>query len=418
MSEKLNTKFDNFSWLMSLFGTAVGAGILFLPIQVGQGSAWTLLLVTLLIYPTTYIGHKLYALIPIKAKEPIDYLSAIGFWLPDWTSNLLKFLFISLLFTILIAYSISLTNDLAGIFINLNWFKIDTLTRGIVSFFALFILMLLVRFARPILVRILGGFSFLLMILLVIVMLALIPYWNLDTTRDAFIFPPFYQLVKQFLLLFPILSLSFMFFLTLSELVKDIRKKIPDYNLQKQKLHWLIRSTTLLLMLFTLTFVLSFMFSIPQDKFINASHENISALDLLGQVYKDTWLGKMGPILSIIAVFTSFIAVFIAYYESLKSLIMSYQKVTSTKNTSKQYDTLLYILTFSILWGLVLANISIMTIFGDFVAPLSSLFLFIIPATIVLFMSNSFLSHRKTAWFSLFIGLIIILAYFIATELI
>lgn len=46
------------SWVFSLFGTAVGAGILFLPLNAGIGGFWPLLIVTLLIPGMTYFSHR------------------------------------------------------------------------------------------------------------------------------------------------------------------------------------------------------------------------------------------------------------------------------------------------------------------------------------------------------------------------
>ncbi|NAX38308.1 HAAAP family serine/threonine permease, partial [Vibrio sp. V27_P1S3P104] len=43
-------------WLLSLFGTAVGAGILFLPINLGLGGFWPLVILALLAYPMTYLS--------------------------------------------------------------------------------------------------------------------------------------------------------------------------------------------------------------------------------------------------------------------------------------------------------------------------------------------------------------------------
>lgn len=51
------TKYDT-GWTLSLFGTAIGAGILFLPINAGAGGLWPLLIVTALIGPMTYLSHR------------------------------------------------------------------------------------------------------------------------------------------------------------------------------------------------------------------------------------------------------------------------------------------------------------------------------------------------------------------------
>ncbi|MDO6451914.1 aromatic amino acid transport family protein, partial [Oceanobacillus profundus] len=44
--------------MLSLFGTAVGAGILFLPINIGAGGFWPLVLMSLLAFPMTYFAHR------------------------------------------------------------------------------------------------------------------------------------------------------------------------------------------------------------------------------------------------------------------------------------------------------------------------------------------------------------------------
>src|SRR5690625_2344851 len=46
------------SWTLSLFGTAVGAGILFLPMNAGAGGMWPLIIATLLIGPMTFFAHR------------------------------------------------------------------------------------------------------------------------------------------------------------------------------------------------------------------------------------------------------------------------------------------------------------------------------------------------------------------------
>ncbi len=50
-------KFD-ILWTLNLFGTAVGAGILFLPITAGIAGMWPLLIMTLLVGPMTYLAHR------------------------------------------------------------------------------------------------------------------------------------------------------------------------------------------------------------------------------------------------------------------------------------------------------------------------------------------------------------------------
>ena len=51
------TRYD-MEWVLTLFGTAIGAGILFLPIQAGLGGIWPMIILTVIIFPLTYYSHR------------------------------------------------------------------------------------------------------------------------------------------------------------------------------------------------------------------------------------------------------------------------------------------------------------------------------------------------------------------------
>lgn len=408
---------DGFSWVLALFGTAVGAGILFLPIQVGQSGFWVLLLVSVLIYPTIYFGHSLYALIPSRVADGADFFAAVGGWLPRWSAVLLHLLFISWLLILLIAYSISLTNDLGEFLSNQGWLAVTLQHRIWLSVCILIPLLLLLRFARPMLVRILGGLSLLLIILLCLVSVVLMPHWNWSLARNAMEVPTPIGILKQFLLLFPLLTLSFMFFPTLSSLVRDLRSRIPSLQRRHARLQQIICAATLALMIFLLFFVVSFMLAIPRSDFVDAAHNNISALALLGNLYKGSWLGDLGPVISVVALLTSFLGIFIGYRESLLSLLRCRQQGDNVQTIAVRYENLLYGLTFVLLWILAIANVPVMAILGDLVAPLGAIFLLIVPAGVILFIVDFRADRGPGAGFVLVSGILVLVAYFVGTAL-
>lgn len=408
---------DAFSWVLALFGTAVGAGILFLPIQVGQSGFWVLLLVSVLIYPTIYLGHSLYALVPSRVIDGADFFAAVGRWLPRWGAMLLHLLFISWLLILLIAYSISLTNDFGEFLSNQGWLALSMEHRIWLSFSILTALMLLLRFARPLLVRILGSLSLLLITLLCLVSVALMPHWSWTLAGDALVVPIPFEMLKQFLLLFPLLTLSFMFFPTLSSLVRDLRGRIPNPHRRQHRLNLIICAATLALMIFLLLFVVSFMLAIPKTDFVDAAHNNISALALLGNLYKGSWLGDLGPVISVVALLTSFLGIFIGYRESILSLVSCRQQEGKAQITAARYENLLYALTFVILWILAIANVPVMAILGDLVAPLGAIFLLLVPAGVVLFIVDFRADRGPGAGFVLVSGILVLVAYFVGTAL-
>ncbi len=224
-------------------------------------------------------------------------------------------------------------------------------------------------------------------------------------------------MLKQFLLLFPLLIMSFIFFPTLSKLVSTLRVSISDQQKRQKKLHFIIRMATITLMLFVLLFVFSFLLAIPKANFVTAAHKNISALAMLGNLYPGSWLGDLGPVISMLALITSFLGIFIGYRESLLSMFHAQLQKTDTNIPSAKYENLLHGITFIVLWALTIANIPVMTILGDLVAPLGAIFLLVLPTGIVLFTTGFRDAKRKTAWCILVAGVVVVAAYFIGTSL-
>lgn len=57
-------------WAFTLFGTAIGAGILYLPLTASVGGIWALIFITLLIFPMTYLSHRALCRVVLAAETP------------------------------------------------------------------------------------------------------------------------------------------------------------------------------------------------------------------------------------------------------------------------------------------------------------------------------------------------------------
>ncbi len=408
---------NTLSWSLALFGTAVGAGVLFLPIQVGQGGFWPLLLVAVLVFPTIYFAHSYYGLIPDRSAESVDYATAVSRLLPRGFGTCLSFSYIGWLLILLVAYSISLTNDAGDFLAGRQWLSATAAHRFWLSFFIVCPLLLLLRFARRLLVRILGGMTVLLIVLLCLVSIALIPHWQWSVFAAAMTLPTPYTLLKQFLLLFPLLVLSFMFFPILASLVQHLRSRIPEPDARQKSLRRIIMLAVVLLMTFLLIFVLSFMLALPKTAFADAAQKNISALALLGNIYEGSWLGDLGPAISMTALFTSFLGIFIGYREALLPYwIRLFRRVAGDRQETVA-EHILFALTFALLWGAAIANIAVMDILGDLVAPLGAVFLLLVPAGIILRVESFKTDRSPYVSFVFAAGILVVAAYFIGTSL-
>lgn len=45
-------------WMLGLYGTAIGAGVLFLPINAGVGGMIPLIIMAILAFPMTFFAHR------------------------------------------------------------------------------------------------------------------------------------------------------------------------------------------------------------------------------------------------------------------------------------------------------------------------------------------------------------------------
>ncbi len=64
-----NTRKVDTQWVFTLFGTAVGAGLLYLPVQAGDSGFWALVTVMIFALPMSYYSHKNMANIVIGSKD-------------------------------------------------------------------------------------------------------------------------------------------------------------------------------------------------------------------------------------------------------------------------------------------------------------------------------------------------------------
>lgn len=84
---KKATKFDSIDigWIVISIGMAIGAGIVFLPVQVGIMGIWVFLLSSIIGYPAMYLFQKLFINTLAEAKTCTDYPGVItGYLGKNW----------------------------------------------------------------------------------------------------------------------------------------------------------------------------------------------------------------------------------------------------------------------------------------------------------------------------------------------
>ena len=102
------------TWMLGLFGTAIGAGTLFLPINAGLGGFWPLLILALLAFPMTYYAHRGLTRFVLSGRAGSDITEVVEEHFGIKAGALITLLYFFAIFPILLIYSVALTNTVAS----------------------------------------------------------------------------------------------------------------------------------------------------------------------------------------------------------------------------------------------------------------------------------------------------------------
>ena len=71
-------------WMLGLYGTAIGAGVLFLPINAGVGGLIPLIIMAIIAFPMAFFAHRglTASCCPVKTREKtsLKWLKSISAW--------------------------------------------------------------------------------------------------------------------------------------------------------------------------------------------------------------------------------------------------------------------------------------------------------------------------------------------------
>ena len=410
-----NTKHSDTYWILTLIGTAIGAGILFLPLQVGISGIWPFFATLIVVFPATYFSHRAYNTVLIKTKKPKDYTGAVQDFLGQNIGLFLNLLFTLALFAAVVVYSTALNNDLA------NYLKILTpdnnlsIGRICLSFGVLFLLISIMKSSRDFFLMVMGVSSGILTILLLTISFYLIPYWQF--TAFHVVLPPL-KFAASFLQVLALVIYTFFFFPALSTIVMEYRKG-HDFSSPisiEKRLNKIILLATAILFVSVIFFAISCMLAMDKNSLNYALKNNISALATLGNHSSSPLLKHIEPLLGIFTLVTSFLGVMLGVrtsaHEFISKVIVRNKKLRKPwLLNSKKRDHLIMWGAFIALWIFSILNLPILTLLGIIVTPLLAIFFYVIPV-IIFYKKAGFKKYRTFANnFVLVIGIILLFSF-------
>ena len=97
---------------LTFFGTAIGAGLLYLPVQAGAAGLLLSLIGMIVMYPITYYCQKYFVSMMTNAENNSSIADAVGEFLGDKVKNFFNIVWILMLMAGLISYGTGLVANL------------------------------------------------------------------------------------------------------------------------------------------------------------------------------------------------------------------------------------------------------------------------------------------------------------------
>jgi serine transporter len=400
-------------WILTCFGTAVGAGILFLPIQTGSGDIWSILFLTFIIFPVTYISHRGITRITSSCPNKIgDIIEVIKYDLGFTAGFIVSILYFLSIVTLCVGYATGLTNIVNSFLINqMHIFKIS---RPIITFIVLAVLTLVLIGNEKIMTYVTSIMAFPLIILLVMISVYMIPHWNVIPMFTTFSIKRF---LKSAFLLLPILIFAMNFSPICSLLGMSCRKQYNNIVESVKHSDLIVKWNSIFLLIFIMFFVFSLFFSTTPEILTYAKQNNIDALTAIALTYNDSILLYVLPVISLLAIISSYFGHFIGTREGLNGILMQIIiknfNVKNDINTKRKLKIINTIILFTILWILAIFNPPILSVIGILSAPIIAIYAYLMPVILMNKIQRLNIYRSKLAILVFIVGIFVIFGYFI-----
>lgn len=379
-------KFDSSDtgWVIMSIGMAIGAGIVFLPVQVGLMGLWVFLLSSFIGYPAMYLFQRLFINTLAASPECKDYPSVISGYLGKNWGILLGALYFVMLVIWMFVYSTAITNDSASY---LHTFGV---TDGLLSdnpFYGLGLICVLVAISsrgEKLLFKISSLMVLTKLFVVAALGLSMIGMWHLYNIGAL---PPAGLLIKNAIITLPFTLTSILFIQTLSPMVISYRSRETSVEVARYKALRAMNIAFAVLFVTVFFYAVSFTLAMGHDEAVKAYEQNISALAIAAQFISGEgagWVKIVSVILNIFAVMTAFFGVYLGFREATQGIAMNLLRRKFPGHTFNEKYVQGSIMVFAVLlaWSAIVLNAPVLS-FTSVCSPIFGMVGCLIPAWLV-----------------------------------
>lgn len=383
---KAAIRFDatDWGWIIMSIGMAIGAGIVFLPVQVGLMGLWVFLLSSVIGYPAMYLFQKLFINTLAASPECKDYPSVIAGYLgKNWGMFLGALYFVMLVIWVFV-YSTAITNDSA------SFIQSFGLTESLLStnpFYGLFLICCLVALAsrgEKVLFKISTGMVLTKLFVVAFLGLAMVSRWDLANVGSI---PSLGSLIKDAVVMLPFTLTSILFIQSLSPMVISYRSHEKSIEVARYKAMRAMNIAFGVLFVTVFFYAVSFTLAMGHEQAVHASQQNISALAMVAQgsgTSNQQMVKIFSLILNIFAVMTAYFGVYLGFREACQGLVMNVLRRIVPEERIHKTLVGYGIMGFTVLlsWGAIVLNAPVLS-FTSICSPIFGLVGCLIPAYLV-----------------------------------
>ncbi|ECJ2589349.1 hypothetical protein FNI30_04790 [Salmonella enterica subsp. diarizonae] len=361
-------KFDSTDtgWVIMSIGMAIGAGIVFLPVQVGLMGLWVFLLSSIIGYPAMYLFQRLFINTLAESPECKDYPSVISGYLGKNWGILLGALYFVMLVIWMFVYSTAITNDSASY---LHTFGV---TEGLLSdspFYGLVLICILVAISsrgEKLLFKISTGMVLTKLLVVAALGVSMVGMWHLYNIGAL---PPMALLIKNAIITLPFTLTSILFIQTLSPMVISYRSREKSIEVARHKA---LRAMNIA---FGVLFVTVFFYAVS---FTLAIAAQFISGDGAG------WVKVVSVILNIFAVMTAFFGVYLGFREATQGIVMNIlrRKIPAEKINENLVQRGIMLFAILLAWSAIVLNAPVLS-FTSICSPIFGMVGCLIPAWLV-----------------------------------
>ncbi|RID82990.1 septum formation initiator [Peribacillus asahii] len=367
------------TWALSLFGTAIGAGVLFLPINAGSGGLLSLLLITILAFPIMYYSHRALAKIIYASNSAEEGITGtIREYFGKKASIIFNIVYFFSIYTIVLMYSVALTNTASSFIVNQLHMKEPP--RAILSLVLVLGLIVILNFGQDITVKIMSMLVYPFIASLLFIAISLIPQWNTSmlsfssvstvTTGTGYF--------GMIWIILPIIVFSFNHSPIISSFVMKQRatygiEATDAKSAQIQKVCYIMTFSVVIF------FVWSSVLSLTPNDLVMAKEQNLSILSYLANELNSPIITMAAPIIAFVAITKSFLGHYVGAYEVMRDMIIEYSKARGKDVKEKTVKTMILVFVVLTCWYVAYANPSILGLIDTLSGPLVAAILCVLP---------------------------------------